>query len=73
MKTQKELKAEYKQMKFKIGVFRIRNNRNGKIHIGSSLDLKAIWYAQKLQLDMGIHQNGELQKDWKEFGAENFS
>lgn len=60
-------------MKFKMGVFQIKNNINGKIFIGSSLDLKAIWYAQKLQLDMGMHQNSELQKDWKEFGSENFS
>ena len=72
MKTRKELKEEYKQMKFKMGVFQIKNNINGKIFIGSSLDLKAIWYAQKLQLDMGMHQNSELQKDWKEFGSENF-
>ena len=73
MKTRKELKEEYKQMTFKMGVFQIKNNINGKIFIGSSLDLKAIWYAQKLQLDMGMHQNSELQKDWKEFGSENFS
>lgn len=73
MKTRKELKEEYKQMKFKMGVFQIKNNINGKIFIGSSLDLKAIWFAQKLQLDMGMHQNSELQKDWNEFGSENFS
>ena len=73
MKTRKELKEEYKQMKFKMGVFQIKNNVNGKIFIGSSLDLIAIWHAQKLQLDIGIHPNSELQKDWKEFGAENFS
>jgi group I intron endonuclease len=73
MKTRKELKEEYKQIKFKMGVFQIKNNINGKIFIGSSLDLKAIWYAQKLQLDIGMHQNNELQKDWKEFGSENFS
>ena len=72
MKTKKELKEEYKQMKFKMGVFQIKNKINDKVFIGSSLDLKAIWFAQKLQLDMGMHQNSELQKDWKEYGAENF-
>jgi group I intron endonuclease len=72
MKTRKELKEEYKQMKFRMGVFQIKNNINGKIFIGSSLDLKAIWYAQKLQLDMGMHQNSDLQKDWKQYGSENF-
>ena len=73
MKTRKELKEEYKQMKFPMGVFQIKNNINGKIFIGSSLDLKAIWHAQKLQLDIGIHQNSDLQKDWKQFGSENFT
>ena len=73
MKTRKELKEEYKQMKFKMGAFQIKNNISGKIFIGSSLDLKAIWHAQKLQLDIGIHPNSELQKDWKDYGSENFS
>ncbi len=73
MKTRRELKEEYKQMKYKIGVFKISNKINGKIFIGSSMDLVAIWHAQKLQLDCGMHQNIELQKDWKQYGAENFS
>lgn len=73
MKTRKELKEEYKQIKYKMGVFQIRNVVSGKIFIGSSLDLAAIWHAQKLQLNMGMHQNADLQKDWKEFGPENFS
>jgi group I intron endonuclease len=73
MKTRKELKEEYKLIKYKMGVFQITNKVNGKIFIGSSLDLDAIWHAQKLQLSVGMHQNTELQKDWNQFGAENFS
>ena len=71
-KTRKELKEEYKQMKFQIGVFQIKNKLNGKSFVGSSLDLKAIWNAQRFQLNYGMHQNSELQKDWKELGADNF-
>lgn len=73
MKTRKELKEEYRQMKFPMGVFCIKNNNNGKIFIGSSIDLRAIWYSQKLQLDMGIHQNSDLQKDWNDYGAQHFT
>ncbi|MBK6966969.1 MAG: GIY-YIG nuclease family protein [Bacteroidales bacterium] len=73
MKTRKELRDEYRLIKFKIGVFQIRNMLNGRIFIGSSLDLVAIWHAQKLQLDAGMHSNEELQKDWKLYGRENFS
>ena len=72
MKTRKELREEYNQMKFRMGVFQIRNKINGKVFIGSSTDLKAIWYAEKLQLDIGLHSNSELQKEWKEYGVENF-
>jgi group I intron endonuclease len=73
MKTRKELKEEYKHKKFKMGVFQIKNNINGKIFIGSSLDLNAIWNRQKIQLKFGNHPNAELQKDWKEFGEDSFS
>ncbi len=72
MKTRKELKEEYKKMKFKIGVYQIRNKINGKILIGSSLDLNAAWNSQKFQLNFGSHKNDELQKEWKEFGEDNF-
>jgi hypothetical protein len=72
MKTRKEMKEEFKQMKYKIGVFQIRNKRNGKVFIGSSLDLTAIWYAQKLQLDVGMHESSGLQEDWRKYGPENF-
>jgi len=72
VKSFKELKQEYKQIKFKMGVFQIRNKINDKLFIGSSMDLTAIWHAQKLQLDFGMHQNTMLQDDWKEFGSENF-
>jgi hypothetical protein len=73
MKTRKELKEEYKQMKFKMGVFQIRNILNDRIFLGSSQDLAAIWHAQRLQLDFGIHPNSELQRDWKEMGPDNFT
>jgi hypothetical protein len=72
MKTKKEVKTEYKLLKFKMGVYQIRNQVNGKIFIGSSLDLVACWNAQKFQLDFGLHQNSALQADWKTFGSGSF-
>ena len=72
MKTRKELKEEYKQKKYQMGVFQIKNKVNGKIFISSSIDLQAIWHSQKLQLDFGNHSNYELQNDWNKYGADNF-
>ncbi|MCB9282706.1 MAG: GIY-YIG nuclease family protein [Lewinellaceae bacterium] len=72
MKTRKELKEEYKNKKFKKGVFQIRNTANGKIFIGSSTDLEKIWNRHRAQLNFGGHPNAELQKDWKALGEEAF-
>lgn len=72
MKTQRELKEEYKQKKFKIGVFQIRNAVNGKIYVGSSLNLDAIWNRNRMELNFDGHRNKALQNEWKEFGEDNF-
>ncbi|MCG6190026.1 GIY-YIG nuclease family protein [Maribellus maritimus] len=72
MRTRKELKNIYKEMKFKIGVFQIRNMVNQKIFIGSSTDLNAIWNRIRTELRFGNYPNIELQRDWNNFGEDNF-
>jgi hypothetical protein len=72
MKSRKELIGEYKTKKFKIGVFQIRNSINGKVFIGGSLNLDAIWNRNRMELNFGSHKNEMLQKEWIEFGEENF-
>lgn len=72
MKANKQLKEEYKQKKFRIGVFQIRNTINGKIFVGSSVNLDAIWNRIRVELKFGGHRNIKLQEEWKEFGEENF-
>ncbi|HRI60690.1 MAG TPA: GIY-YIG nuclease family protein [Saprospiraceae bacterium] len=72
MKTKKELREEYKLIKFKIGVFQIRNIVNNKIFIDSSVNLDKIWNRHRVELNFGNHRNTVLQKDWKEFGENNF-
>ena len=72
MKTHKEMKAEYKQMKFRMGIFQIRNIVNNKILIGRNLQLDNEWNSHRFQLNAGMHRNEILQKEWKEYGAENF-
>lgn len=41
----KEMKDRYKDMKFKIGVFQIRNIDNNKIYVESRTDLSDIIYG----------------------------
>ncbi len=71
--TRKELLEKYKQLKTYMGVIQIKNKKNGKIYITAYPNLKNRWYAIQAQLDMGRHMNFELQKDWKELGAEAFT
>ena len=73
MKTDKELKEEYKHIKYKTGVYQIRNKANNKIFVGSSPDLNTAWNSHKFQLEIGAHRNNALQQDWNTCGAENFS
>ena len=72
MKTRKEIKESYKEMKFRTGIYQIRNISNNKIFIGSSTNLAAIWNRQKFQLNYGSHPNTFLQKEWNEAGQDNF-
>ena len=72
MKTRKEIKNEYKEMKLKMGVFKINNTKNNKIFVGSSTDVEAIWNRIKTELKFGSYPNDALLKEWKAFGEENF-
>jgi group I intron endonuclease len=72
MRSKKEMKDGYKEIKFRIGVYQIRNISNNKIFVGSSTNLAAIWNRQKFQLNFGSHPNTVLQKEWNEYGQENF-
>ena len=73
MKTKKELKEQYKDMQFPMGVFQIKNTSNGKILIDSSLNMPAKWNRHHVQLKFGSHRNKLLQKEWNHFGAEAFN
>ncbi|MFU1795555.1 GIY-YIG nuclease family protein [Paenibacillus azoreducens] len=69
----KELLEEFKQMKTYMGIIQIKNKVNGKIYVGGYPNLKNKWVTIQSQLDMGRFANLQLQKDWKEFGAEAFT
>lgn len=56
-----------------MGVFQIRNLENGKVFVGSTMNLAGIFNRFKFELKTGNHLNKSLQKDWNEFGADNFA
>jgi hypothetical protein len=68
----KTLKREYKENARPMGVFQIRNTVNGKVLVGTSVNLPAILNRHRAELRLGGHRNRALQQDWNELGAEAF-
>jgi group I intron endonuclease len=72
MKSQQEIKREYKERKKPAGVFQVKNLANGKVLLGSSLNLEGPLNSHKFMLSIGRHRNETLQKDWNEYGPSQF-
>jgi group I intron endonuclease len=72
MKTRKELQREYMERPKPAGVFQIKNTANGKVLLGSSLNLEGPLNGHKFMLSIGSHRNAALQKDWNEYGPDKF-
>ncbi len=72
MKSKKEFKRKYKERKKQAGVFQVKNTANGKILLGSSLNLEGPLNAQKFMLTIGSHRNKALQQEWNKYGPEKF-
>ena len=68
----KELIRKYKETPRPMGVYQVRNTRNGKALIATSLDLNAALNRHRAQLRMGRHRNRRLQTDWNEMGPDAF-
>lgn len=71
--NKKELKEQYKQTKQPMGIYQIRNRANGKIFIGHSENLTAVFNREEFQLKHGSHPCRELQQEFQHFGPEQFS
>lgn len=54
------------------GVYVIINKKNNKRYVGESIDIIKRWETHKNILKKNKHHNYELQKDFNEYGLENF-
>ena len=72
MKTRKELNREYQERPKPAGVFQVKNTVNGKVLLGSSLNLDGALNGHQFMLKIGSHRNKELLADWNEYGADKF-
>lgn len=56
-----------------IGIYKIENKVNGKIYIGSSIDIKKRWIRHIWDLKKNKHHSIILQRAWNKYGEENFT
>ena len=55
------------------GIYKITNLVNGKVYIGSSIDIKRRWKKEHLYfLEKNKHWNDHLQSSWNKYGKKNF-
>ena len=55
-----------------IGVYSITNTANGKIYIGSSVNIDKRFSGHRNALNKGKHENSHLQRAWDKHGIESF-
>jgi hypothetical protein len=71
-KSRKELNQEYMKRPKPAGVFQIKNTVNGKVLLGSSLNLEGPLNGHRFMLKIGSRLNKVLQQEWNEYGGEHF-
>lgn len=68
----KELREQYKLMKPDMGIFAVICKTNSKHYLETTQNLKGAMNSTKFKLNAGMHPKRDLQKDWSEFGSDEF-
>lgn len=69
-----ELKQAYKEKPPAMGVYAVRNKANGKVLVGTSLNLPGALNRVRFELTkIGHRTYPALQEDWNRFGADSFT
>ena len=68
----RELIQQYKQTRPLMGILIIRSRTSNKCCLQTTQNINGAINGTRFKLNMGGHVNKELQKEWKEFGSENF-
>ena len=58
--------------KLKSGIYQIVNTVNGKVYVGSAVNLGTRWQKHRYELKRQNHGNIHLQRAWNEYGADAF-
>jgi len=72
MESRSELKRKYKEDAKQAGIFLITCQANGKVYLGSSLNLHGSLNKHRFLLQYGNHWTRGLQQDWARHGPASF-
>ena len=72
-KTRAEIRREYKAAPRRAGVYQIKNQKSGKVLLGSSTNLHGPLNRHRFMLSIGRHLNAALQEDWNRLGPDAFT
>jgi len=56
----------------KSGIYQIKNLVNGKIYVGSAVNIRKRWSNHRHNLINGTHKNLHLQNAWNKYGVDDF-
>lgn len=68
----KALRQAYREYRPTMGVYCIRRKDTGRMFVGVSPNLPAIFNRERMQLRAGAHWIAPLQADWKALGEDAF-
>lgn len=54
------------------GIYKIENLVNGKVYIGSAVNLERRWWEHKTRLEAKTHPNKKLTNAWHKHGSDKF-
>jgi DNA-binding transcriptional ArsR family regulator len=72
MTPRSDIKRQYKETERQAGVFVVKNSVNGRVLLGSSLNLHGPLNKHRFMLKIGAHSVPALQKDWNQYGPDAF-
>lgn len=72
MTTRSDIKRQYKESEHQAGVFVVKNRVNGRVLLGSSLNLHGPLNKHRFMLKIGAHSCAALQQDWNQQGPDAF-
>lgn len=57
----------------KTGIYKIINNLNNKVYVGSAIDIDTRWCKHKKMLHESTHHSKKLQNSYNKYGINNFT